>query len=217
MGTARAKSYLDIAGRPLVLRTLDRMFASPRIENVILVVSAADFERCQTMLRSDPALKDRAWILQTGGVTRQESARRGLEKIPGAADLIAIHDAARPFVSVELIERCLDAAAAHGAAVPGLPARDTIKIVSPECLIEATPDRARLREIQTPQVFARDLILTAHAKAARDRIECTDDAMVVERFGKPVFVVEGETTNIKITVPEDLWFAEALLRQGQVV
>jgi 2-C-methyl-D-erythritol 4-phosphate cytidylyltransferase len=155
MGTARAKSYLDIAGRPLVLRTLDRMFASPRIENVILVVSAADFERCQTMLRSDPALKDRAWILQTGGV-------------------------------------------------------------SPECLIEATPDRARLREIQTPQVFARDLILTAHAKAARDRIECTDDAMVVERFGKPVFVVEGETTNIKVTVPEDLWFAEALLRQGRI-
>lgn len=216
MAAGQSKSYLEIAGRPLVLRTLDRMFASPRIENVILVVSAADFDRCQIMLRRDPALKDRAWILQTGGATRQESARRGLEKIP-AADLVAIHDAARPFVSVELIERCVDAAAAHGAAVPGLPARDTIKIVSPERWIEATPDRARLWEIQTPQVFAHDLIFAAHSKAAQDRIECTDDAMVMERFGKPVFVVKGETTNIKITVPEDLWFAEALLRQGRIV
>ena len=216
VGAALSKSYLPLAGRPLVLRTLDRMFASPRIANVILMVGAADFDRCQTMLRGDPALKDRAWILQIGGATRQESARRGLEKISGAADLVAIHDAARPFVSVELIERCVDAAAAHGAAVPGLPARDTIKIVSPERWIETTPDRAGLWEIQTPQVFARDLIVAAHAKAAQDRMECTDDAMVVERFGKPVFVVEGETTNIKVTVPEDLWFAEALLRQGRI-
>jgi len=101
--------------------------------------------------------------------------------------------------------------------VPGLPARDTIKSVSAEGWIESTPDRARLWEIQTPQVFARDLIIAAHDKAARDRIECTDDAMVVERFGKPVFVVAGETTNIKITVPEDVWFAEALLRQSGMV
>lgn len=217
MGAALSKGYLSLAGRALVLRALDRMFASPRIESVILVVSAADFDRCQTLLSSDPALKDRAWSLQTGGATRQESARRGLEKITGVAELIAIHDAARPFVSIELIERCADAAAAHGAAVPGLPARDTVKIVSPERWIETTPDRSRLWEIQTPQVFARDLIVAAHAKAAQDRIECTDDAMVVERFGRPVFVVEGEITNIKITVPEDLWFAEALLQQGRIV
>jgi len=217
MGAALSKSYLEVAGRPLVLRTLDRMFSSARIESVVLVVSAADFDRCQAMLRGDPALKQRPWILQIGGATRQQSARRGLEKIPGATDLVAIHDAARPFVSVDLIERCIDAAAAHGAAVPGLPARDTIKSVSAEGWIESTPDRARLWEIQTPQVFARDLIIAAHDKAARDRIECTDDAMVVERFGKPVFVVAGETTNIKITVPEDVWFAEALLRQSGMV
>lgn len=217
MGTALSKSYLPLAGRPLVMRTLDRMFASPRIESVILVVGANDFDRCTAMLRADPALKERPWILQTGGATRQQSARRGLEQIPGDTDLIAIHDAARPFASAALIERCINAAAAYGAAVPGLPARDTIKIVSPECWIEATPERARLWEIQTPQVFARDLIIAAHKKVAQDGIECTDDAMVMERFGKPVFVVEGESTNIKITLPEDLWFAEALLRQGRIV
>ncbi len=217
MGAARSKSYLEVAGRPLVLRALDGIFSSPRIAGVVLVVGVADLDRCEALLRADPALKDRPWVLQTGGATRQESARRGLERITGAADLVAIHDAARPFASPDLIARCIDAAAAHGAAVPGLPARDTIKIVSAERWIESTPERNRLWEIQTPQVFARALITAAHAQAAQDGIECTDDAMVVERFGKAVFVVDGETTNIKITVPEDVWFAEALLRRGGIV
>lgn len=217
MGAVLSKSYLPLAGRPVLMRTLDRMFASPLIEKVVLVVGAADLERCEAMLHGDPALQNRSWILQTGGATRQQSARRGLEKIAANADWVAIHDAARPFVSVELIKRCVDAAAAHQAAVPGLPARNTIKVVSADCWIEATPDRAALWEIQTPQVFARDLISAAHQKAAHDGMECTDDAMVVEQFGKPVFVVQGESTNIKITVPEDVWFAEALLRQGRVV
>ena len=103
-----------------------------------------------------------------------------------------------------------------GAAVSGLPARDTIKVVSGEYWIENTLDRNTLWEIQTPQVFQRELIVAAHEQAAKEDAEFTDDAMVVERFGKPVFVVQGERTNIKITVPEDLWFAETLIRQGRV-
>ena len=211
-----SKTYLPVAGRPLVLRTLDRMFSSTLIEKVILVIGVADLEHCTAMLRTDPALQKRSWILQTGGATRQQSARRGLEKIALDTNLVVIHDGARPFASTELIDRCIDAAAIHGAAVPGLPVRDTIKVVSGEQWIESTPDRNKLWEIQTPQVFQRELIVAAHEQAAKESAEFTDDAMVVERFGKPVFVVQGEPTNIKITVPEDLWFAETLIRQGRV-
>ncbi len=216
IGGDLSKTYLPVAGRPLVLRTLDRMFSSTLIEQVILVIGAADLERCTAMLRLDPALQNRPWTLQTGGATRQQSAKRGLEKITPDADLVVIHDGARPFASTELIDRCIAAAAIHGAAVPGLPARDTIKVVSGEHWIENTPDRNSLWEIQTPQVFQRELIVAAHEQAAKEDAEFTDDAMVVERFGKPVFVVQGERTNIKITVPEDLWFAETLIRQGRV-
>ena len=105
---------------------------------------------------------------------------------------------------------------AHGAAVVGLPVRDTIKQVSTDGYVQSTPERAGLWEIQTPQIFQRELIVAAHDWAAREGIEATDDAMVVERMDKPVFVVAGERTNIKITVPEDLLLAEALIRAGVV-
>ena len=207
IGGDLSKTYLPVAGRPLVLRTLDRMFSSTLIEKVILVIGVADLDHCTAMLRTDPALQKRSWILQTGGATRQQSARRGLEKIALDTNLVVIHDGARPFAST---------AAIHGAAVPVLPLRDTIKVVSGEKWIESTPDRNKLWEIQTPQVFQRELIVAAHEQAAKESAEFTDDAMVVERFGKPVFVVQGEPTNIKITVLEDLWFAETLIRQGRV-
>lgn len=211
-----SKTYLPVAGRPLVLRTLDRIFSVSIIEKAVLVVAAADLERCEAMLRADPTLRDRSWLLQVGGATRQQSAQRGLEKVDKATDIVLIHDAARPFASAELISRCIEAAATRGAAVPGLPARDTIKRVSQDRWIQSTPERRSLWEIQTPQAFQRDLIVAAHKQAAREGIEVTDDAMVVEQFGKPVFVLDGERTNFKITVPEDVWLAEMLIREGKV-
>ena len=127
-----------------------------------------------------------------------------------------IHDGARPFVSSALIERCIQAAAVKGAAVVGLPVRDTIKQVGADGYVRSTPERAGLWEIQTPQIFQRDLIVAAHEWAARQGIDATDDAMVVERMGKPVFAIEGERNNFKITVPEDLQLAEAMIRAGIV-
>ena len=98
----------------------------------------------------------------------------------------------------------------------GLPVRDTIKAVSPEHWIQGTPERSALWEIQTPQVFKRELIVAAHERAAREGAQVTDDATVVERLGTPVYVLEGERTNFKITVPEDLWLAETLIREGRL-
>jgi 2-C-methyl-D-erythritol 4-phosphate cytidylyltransferase len=139
-----------------------------------------------------------------------------LEKAGGQSDLILIHDAARPFVSADLIKRCIETAIIRDAVVPGLPVRDTIKAVAQDHWVERTLTRDSLWEIQTPQVFKRELIVAAHENAERARIDVSDDAVAVEQYGKPVFVVEGERTNFKITVPEDLWLAELLLREGRV-
>jgi len=210
------KIFLPIAGRPLVLRTLDRMFAAHSVENVVLVIAANEIERCQSMLRADAALRDRPWQLQAGGVIRQQSAQRGLEKLGSDSDIVIIHDGARPFVSAGLIERCVEVAADKGAVVVGLPARDTIKVVTQGQRIQSTPDRSSLWEIQTPQVFRRELIVAAHERAEKDGVQVTDDATVVERIGTPVYVIDGERTNFKITVREDVWLAETLIREGRV-
>lgn len=216
IGGEISKAYLPIAGRPLVLRTLDRIFEAKTVGQVILVVAAKDRDRCDALLREDSALRDRPYLLQIGGTTRQQSVKRGLDKIAAQTEIVIIHDAARPFVSAALIDRCVESAAEKGAVVAGLPARDTIKVVGADRRIQTTPDRSLLWEIQTPQVFQRKLIVDAHARAEADGVEVTDDAMVVERLGKPVYLLEGERTNFKITLPEDIWLAEMMIREGRV-
>lgn len=216
MGGDTAKTYLPIGGRPLVLRTLDRMFSAASVDEVVLVVAGDQITQCELMLRADPVLRDRRWILQAGGVTRQQSAKCGLERVESDAEIVIIHDGARPFVSAGLIDRCVEVAAERDAVVVGLPVRDTIKVVSEDHWIQTTPERSSLWEIQTPQVFKRELIVAAHQQAERESAQVTDDAMVVERLGVPVYVLEGEQTNFKITVPDDVWLAEALIRDGRV-
>ena len=150
IGGQISKSYLPIAGRPLIVRTLDRVFSSSAVSNVVLVVAADQLHHCTDLLGGDSSLRGRAVILQTGGATRQQSVKRGLEKVGAATDIVLIHDGARPFVSPGLIDRCIAAAAEKGAVVVGLPARDTIKVVGEDRLIQSTPDRQLLWQIQTP-------------------------------------------------------------------
>jgi 2-C-methyl-D-erythritol 4-phosphate cytidylyltransferase len=216
IGGNTSKVFLPLGGRPLLLRTLDRVFSARSIQKVVLVVAANEVARCENLLRADTALRGRPCLLQIGGATRQQSAKRGLEKIGPDTDIVMIHDGARPFVSASLIDRCVEAAVDKGAAVVGLPVRDTIKIVSQDRRIQSTPERSSLWEIQTPQVFKRELIVEAHERAERDGVDVTDDAMLVERSGKSVFIIDGERTNFKITVPEDVWLAESLIREGRV-
>lgn len=216
LGKTAPKAYLPLCGRPMLLRTLDKFCAARHIAKVVVVVAAPELARCEALLRADMALRRRPWILQSGGTTRQQSVKRGLDKVDADAELIAIHDAARPFVSSELIDRCVEAAYERGAVALGLPVRDTIKIVSSEQWVQSTPERSSLWEIQTPQVFRAPLILEAHNRAARQEVQATDDAVLLERMGIPVYVIEGERTNFKITLPDDLVFAEALIRDGRV-
>ncbi len=216
MGGDAPKVYQLLAGRPMLLRTLDRLFAARSVNEVIIVVAADEMERCRSLIRTDDGLCHRRWSLQSGGATRQQSAKKGLERIDAGCELVMIHDAARPFVSPDLIDRCVEAAAEKGAVVVGQPVRDTIKEVSPERWIRKTPERSFLWEVQTPQVFQRGIIVRAFEQAEQEGITVTDDAAVVERIGVPVYVLDGERTNFKVTVPDDLWLAELMIREGRI-
>jgi 2-C-methyl-D-erythritol 4-phosphate cytidylyltransferase len=215
VGAPIGKVYLSIGGRVLLLRTLDQFFRATKVKNLIIVVAEQDLARCQSLLRSDPQAREQSWILQTGGSSRQKSVHRGLEKVSSDCEVVVIHDGARPFVSPELIDRVIEEAQARKAVVVGVPVRDTIKLISGDRQILSTPARDCLWEIQTPQAFERSLILEAHQAAQRNDQDATDDASLVERLGKPVYLINGERTNIKITLPEDLLFAEALVASGR--
>src|SRR5690606_25153314 len=146
-----------------------------------------------------------------GGDSRQQSVRAGLDALRQPVDLVAVHDGVRPLLDPALLERVLSAAWRHGAATVAVPLKDTVKLVDGGW-VESTPPRARLRAVQTPQAFRRELLVEAHRRAAAEGAEATDDASLVERAGHRVAVIDGSYSNIKITTPEDLLGAGALLR-----
>jgi 2-C-methyl-D-erythritol 4-phosphate cytidylyltransferase/2-C-methyl-D-erythritol 2,4-cyclodiphosphate synthase len=150
-----------------------------------------------------------------GGASRQESVRNGLAAIAGegAPEIVLIHDAARPFTDPALIARAIAAAQAHGAAAPGVPVNDTVKEIDARGFVTGTPERARLRAVQTPQAFRFPLILDAHRAADAGGREFTDDAMIAEAAGHPVVIFAGDPANFKLTMPED--FARAMEKLGE--
>jgi len=216
MGGKISKPFLPLGGRPLILHTLSRFAASHTVRKVILVTPQKEVSKCQELIRSEPQIQRLECLLRGGGLRRQDSVKLGLEKLDDDCEVVVIHDGVRPFVSSRLIDRCVEAASKEGAVVVGVPVRDTIKVVSPDRRVRETPSRDSLWEIQTPQVFRAGIIREAYRMARRDGVEATDDSMLVELLGKSVALLEGERTNIKITVPEDLLLAEALLREGKV-
>jgi 2-C-methyl-D-erythritol 4-phosphate cytidylyltransferase len=209
LGAKGPKGFVQLAGQPLVVRSLRAMLASPAVDRAVVVVPAGLLARARTLLEpfNDP---QRPFTVVEGGAERQDSVRNGLAAA-GDADLIAIHDAARPFVSRAVVEAVIAAARRHGAAIVATPATDTLKQVHPDGWIEATPPRERLWLAQTPQVFRADLLRAAHAQATGSG--ATDDAALVEAIGQRIFVVRGNPENHKITTPEDLRWAEWLLAQ----
>jgi len=209
------KPFLSLGGRPLVLHTLARFAESRTTRRVILVVAPKELSRCKDLIDAESRLSGLQCVLQPGGRRRQDSVKQGLDRLDPDCEVVVIHDGARPLISPGLVDQCVEAAFREGAVVVGIPARDTIKVIGADRLVRETPPRASLWEIQTPQVFRAGMIREAYERAAREGIEATDDAMLVERLGKIVTVLEGSRTNIKITTPEDLLLAEALLREGR--
>ncbi|ANE46759.1 2-C-methyl-D-erythritol 4-phosphate cytidylyltransferase [Paenibacillus swuensis] len=207
MGTKESKQYLRLNGKPILVHTLEVFNRMQDVDEVVLVVGADDVERCETYVRDFGLTKVKHVI--AGGSERQHSVYQGLAALN--TDWVLVHDGVRPLIREEDALRCLQGARQSGAAVLAVPVKDTIKIVNEVGVITTTPDRKSLWAIQTPQAFRRLALMAAHEDAAGEGFLGTDDAMLAERAGTEVHVVEGDYTNIKITTPEDLDWAEYLL------
>ncbi len=208
MGSRRPKQYLRLGRAPILVATLRALGRARSLAGIVVAVPAAHVSATRRLLTRArvPKILD----VVAGGADRQESVWRGLQRVPEDARFVVVHDAVRPFVTPDLIER-VRAAAAAGAATCGLPVRDTVKRVT-DGVVAATVPRQGLWLTQTPQAFARDLLWEAHDKARRDGFAGTDDAVLVERLGMPVAMVPGLAQNLKITTPEDLRTARAWVR-----
>ncbi|SEP07973.1 2-C-methyl-D-erythritol 4-phosphate cytidylyltransferase [Paenibacillus sp. OV219] len=209
MGTSTSKQYLLLQDKPILVHTLERFQAMDDIAEVVLVVGKEDTARCEQVVESYGLHKVKSVL--AGGSERQHSVTIGIQALGSDIEWVMVHDGVRPLVTAEAVRRCMVKAEETEAAVLAVPVKDTIKQVNETGVITATPDRRSLWAIQTPQAFRRSLLLQALTQAARDQFLGTDDAMAVERLGVQVSVAEGEYTNIKITTPEDLPYAEFLL------
>lgn len=209
MGTAESKQYLQLGHKPILVHTLQLFQNIHEVDEIILVVGGTDVDRCRGFVQ-DYALSKVSHVL-AGGAERQDSVRRGLDSLQRDTTWVLVHDGVRPFVKKEHVFDCLVKAQEQDAAVLAVPVKDTIKIVDTEKRIQSTPDRRSLWAIQTPQAFRLSLLQEAHGRALQDNFMGTDDAMLVERIGTTVHVVEGDYYNIKITTPEDLPWAEWIL------
>ena len=201
------KQFRRLGSAPLLAWSINTLARHPSVSKLVVVVPAS------VVPAPPPWLRDFAAEVVAGGETRRESVALGLAAIPPTEEVVLVHDGARPFVTPTLIERILDASRL-GPAIPGLRIPDTVKMVDDGSRVLATLDRDRLRTVQTPQAFPVDLLSELHARADLEGSAATDDAALVEKYGVPVRVVEGDPLNLKITTRADFGLAEWLVAEG---
>jgi len=209
MGSDIPKPFLQMGGLPILSHTL-RCFDMPRqISEIVLPVSTGSRDLAEHAVAAASLQVPVRYV--EGGDERMYSIWNALQITDKTADLIAVHDAVRPFVSTDLWQRLVDQALRVGAAIPGLPVTDTIKITDNNNRVVHTPPRETLRSVQTPQVFAREILWKAYQHAMKEGSFGTDDASLVEQINVPVMLVQGEKENFKITYPADIRRAEEQL------
>jgi len=214
MQTRIKKPYLTLKDRPLLCYALEILDRVPAIEKIIVPVGPEEEDRCRTSVLGRLSMNTPVTVI-SGGKTRQASVRNALDHVSTSSAFVLIHDGARPFITLEMVETSLREASEKLAVTFGVPVKDTITMVSRDDRRILKPlDRNSLYRIQTPQTFDREIIIDAHKKAFQDGFEGTDDASLVERLGFPVTVISGRYRNIKITTLEDLAVAEAFLQKN---
>lgn len=210
MGKDRPKQFLEILGRPLLVHTLKALSRAPFLSGLFLVVPTDFMEPAEQAVKalegSGPPVR-----VVAGGAERQDSVYNGLKALPADCEWVMIHDGVRPFASPGLIEAVWRGARETGAAIAAASSTDTVKRVQDGRVVETLP-REAIWLVQTPQVFRLDAILRAYDLGRVEGLLATDDASLVERTGVPVAVIEGERTNIKVTTPSDLAWAEWFMR-----
>jgi 2-C-methyl-D-erythritol 4-phosphate cytidylyltransferase len=207
----RDKLFLKVAGKPVVVHTWERLDESKLIDEIVIVVRAGMEKKFLALTKKFKFRKPLQIV--TGGAERQDSVWNGLEAVPETAEIVVIHDAARPCVGAELIAATIKRAEETGAAVAAHPVTDTIKVSADGRLIQQTLDRSKLWAVETPQTFRLDVIRRAIAAARARRMVFTDDTAACELIGQPVRLVSSIAPNPKVTVPGDLPIVETLLRK----
>jgi 2-C-methyl-D-erythritol 4-phosphate cytidylyltransferase len=203
------KMFAPLGGRPVLARVIDTFQNCRRIDQIIVVMNSKNIEQCRRMVAAEAESWNKLRDICLGGKQRQDSVVEGLKRLK-EGEWVVIHDGARPLVTAELIERGLEAAKETGAAVAAVPVTDTIKFVNSSEIVRQTLPRQNLRAVQTPQVFRIDVIKNTYKYTTGD---VTDDAALVEKAGYKVKLYMGSYDNIKITKPDDLAVAEALLKE----
>ncbi len=204
------KALALLSGEPVIVQTVKAFQNCPAIEEIVIVTRQDLLEKIADL--AAPYAKVKAVVV--GGADRVQSVLCGLQALSKKVELAAIHDGARPLITPELIVKTVSAADFHGAAAPAIAVKDTIKNVQNHWVC-GTPDRSSLRAVQTPQVFCLPDLLTALTQAIKDGAAITDDCSALERMGIPVYLVDGQESNIKITTPMDLKVAQMLWEERQ--
>jgi 2-C-methyl-D-erythritol 4-phosphate cytidylyltransferase/2-C-methyl-D-erythritol 2,4-cyclodiphosphate synthase len=212
LGAVEPKQFLPLGDRSMLQVSIDALLQSRRIDEVIVALPPGHVEQ----LRPDAA-SGRPVLVVAGGRRRQDSVANAFARVAATSEIGVIHDAARPLVTLPVIERTIDAAARHGAAIAAIPVRDTVKqasaaLVDGSHVVRTTLRREEIFLAQTPQAFRRDVL--ARAMSGASDLDVTDEAMLAERAGFPVHLVPGDPVNIKVTTPEDLEHARARLASG---
>jgi 2-C-methyl-D-erythritol 4-phosphate cytidylyltransferase len=210
MNDRTRKQYLDLAGRPILAYSVMAFDACNLIDKVYLVIPEEDIEYCRSRIIPLLDLKNRLELIP-GGEKRQSSVYNALQAMDKKTDIVVVHDGVRPFIHPEKLESCILCAREFGACILAIPADDTIKYEGRSGIIKKTLERDNIWLAQTPQAFKYELIKKAHETARHDGYIGSDDSMLVERLGIDVRIINGSKDNIKVTVPEDLFVARAML------
>ncbi len=208
------KPLMRLLGKALVEHACAAFDASPSVGAIVIVAHQGDLDVLEQLARSSPALR-RVIRIVPGGAQRTDSVRIGVEAVPAHFEVVLVHDAARPLVTADVIERAVELAAREGAALVAAPVSDTLKRSSDGLRAEATLEREHVWAAQTPQAFRTALLRELLERARREAFTPTDDAALYERYVGSIALVRGERSNLKVTVPEDLVIAEAILAQRE--
>lgn len=215
LGRRDRKPFALLANKPILIHTINALESSSLIDCILVIVHPDDTGLAKETIKRYRIKKVKHII--SGGRTRTHSVYNGLKHMDEDADIVLIHDGVRPFITEEIIKTAIKGAKEYGSAVCGVQTISTMKEVDDKLFITSTLNRKRLYDIQTPQVFKRDIILKAYEEAIAKGCEATDDSVLVERIGYKVKLTAGSHYNIKITTPEDMVFAEAIYaRRGRL-
>ena len=204
------KQFIKLEGKEIIAYTIEKFYNNSNIEDIVVVVKEDESEFFKKEILDKYNFKNVK--IAYGGKERQDSVYNGLKLLDEKCDVVLIHDGARPFVSDKIIDKSIEEAKEHKAIVVGVPVKDTIKVIDDDKNIVDTPNRSVLWAVQTPQTFDYNILIDAYKDAFKNKFYGTDDAMLVERIGYKVKMLEGSYNNIKITTQEDLNVGSQILR-----